>query len=364
LNNWLRGLSTQGQRPIRAVLGSEASDLDSMASSVAYAWLLARQPGELLTLPVINIPRGDFALRTEAVWLFREAGVQVDDLIFLDEIDLDRAHAQGRLRLVLVDHNSLPASRRDWGRIVEEILDHHADEGLYPDARKIIAPVGSAATLVAERLLQSAPQPPVPAVSTLLLGTILLDTVNLDPAAKRVTPRDEQAAARLLEITGTDRQSLFLRLQAEKFNVSVLSTRDILRKDYKEYRLGAVKCGISSAPLSLGDWIGKDPRIEDSFAQYARSRDLDLLLAMCAYTQPEFRRELAVYTADTALGDSVVALLDSSGLGLSPMEAGARLSGGNLRCYTQADAGGSRKKLQPLLARYLKEETGGAKPAD
>ena len=228
---------------------------------------------------------------------------------------------------------------------------------------RIIAPVGSGATLVAERLLKSGPQPSDPALSMLLLGTILLDTVNLNPAAKRVTPRDEQAAGRLLQLTAADRKSLFDRLQAEKFNVSALSTRDILRRDYKEYRLGAVKCGISSALLPLGEWIGKDPQLEASFAEYARSRELDLLLAMCAYARPEFRRELAVYSVDAALVERVVAFLDGSGLGLSPLQPGAGSfdgpEGGSLRCFAQADAGRSRKKLQPLLAGYLQGDTAG-----
>lgn len=369
LNQWLRGLRAEARedRPLRVVLGNEAADLDSMASSVVYAWFLGGEPpaaqgdqGNRLTLPVINIPREDFALRTEAVWLFREAGVAVESLVFLDEVDLDRIQAQGRLRLVLVDHNRLPAVRGAWASAVEEILDHHEDEGQHTQAKRTIAAVGSSATLVAERWLQSAAGRPDPAAATLLLGTILLDTVNLDPAAKRVTPRDELAAARLQESTRADRAVLFERLQAEKFNVSALSTRDILRKDYKEYQMGALKCGISSALLPLGDWLRKDPRLEDSFAAYCESRGLDLLLAMSAYTQPEFRRELAVYSAEDPLRERVVSFLDGAGLGLSPLPVQTGAQGARLRCYAQADASASRKKLQPLLAGYLQGEGGGA----
>lgn len=364
LKQWLKGLASRVRTSsvVRVVVGNEASDLDSMASSLTYAWLEARRAGENdpPVVPVMNIPREDFPLRTEAVWLFREAGVEVEELLFLDDVDLAALHAQGRLRLVLVDHNRLPARREAWGPAVEEILDHHEDEGLYAGASKTIAPVGSAATLVAERLLAERPQGVDAAAATLLLGTILLDTVNLDPAAKRVTPRDEQAAAALLEATKADRRLLFDRLQAEKFNVSALSSRDILRKDYKEYTMGTVKCGISSALLPLGDWLRKDPQLEGSFAQYARSRNLDLLLAMCAYTQPEFRRELAVYAAEGSLAERVVAFLDSRGLGLSPLRDE---SAGGLRCYAQADVSQSRKKLQPLLAGLLEGQGSGTEPA-
>lgn len=361
LNRWLEGLITLAHQGsiTRVVLGNEAADLDSMVSAVAYARLLAEMagPGERPTIPVINIPREDFVLRTEAVWLFHEARLDAAKLVFLDDIDLDRLHAGGRLGLVLVDHNRLPAAREAWGPVVEEILDHHQDEGQHAQAKRTVAPVGSTATLVAERFLQQAPGLLEKPLATLLLGTILLDTVNLDPAAKRVTPRDEQAAGRLLAVTGADRKALFDRLQSEKFNVSALSTRDILRKDYKEFTMGAVRCGISSALLSLGDWARKDPELEASFREYARSRRLDLLLAMCAYTQPEFRRELAVYCPDDALRGGVATFLNGSGLGLSPLPAPA--GSGSLALYAQADAAGSRKKLQPLLAGYLQE----AKPA-
>ena len=62
---------------------------------------------------------------------------------------------------------------------------------------KTIELVGSCCTLVAEKLL---------AVDILdnmmcgfLLGTILLDTINLDPRAGKTTDNDKQIVARLME---------------------------------------------------------------------------------------------------------------------------------------------------------------------
>ena len=362
LNAWLREAAAGAQKggTLRVVLGNEASDLDSMASALTYALLLDRERGDghPVSLPLINIPRADFALRTEAVWLFREAGVDASALPFRDGIDPGAAHAGGRLRLVLVDHNRLSIAQSAWASAVEEILDHHADEGLYPGARRVIAPVGSCATLVAERLFESAPCLVGEAVGKLLLGAILLDTFNLDPGARKVTPRDGEMARRLLEIAGADRKAFFDRLQAEKLNVSALSTRDILRKDYKEYVAGGLRYGISSALLPLRDWAGKDPDLQGSLRAYAEERGLALLLVMSVCTEPEFRRELAVYSADRALRDGVIDFLNRSKLGLSPLEAGLAAgaeSATTVAAFTQADRGGSRKKVQPLLDGYLKE---------
>ncbi len=73
------------------VMGNEAADLDSMASSVVYAYYLQSQNSDekSIYLPLINIPKEDFKLRTEAVYLFTEAGIETDNLIFSDEINIE-----------------------------------------------------------------------------------------------------------------------------------------------------------------------------------------------------------------------------------------------------------------------------------
>jgi len=334
-------------KSLRVFLGNEASDLDSMASSVMYACSRGGSAAGLTNVPVMNIPREDFNLRTEAVWLFKEAGVDTGNLLFLDELDLNALFAAGTSRLVLVDHNRLSAKQAGWADAVEEIIDHHADENLYPNAKKQIAPVGSAATLVAEALLAEGGIEA--GVAALALGTILLDTVNLDPEAKRVTPRDDAAAQKLLEIAQADRKALFDSLQFEKFNVAALSSRDILRKDYKQYRMGSLTVGMSSALLPLTDWIKKDSTLDANFASYCAECKLDVLLVMSAYTAPDFKRELAVHANDPALRVRLVEFMNQSGLGLTRLVD----SIGKTDFFAQADLSQSRKKLQPLLSAYL-----------
>lgn len=59
-------------------------------------------------VPVLNIPRADFALRTETTFLLRDRGIPAASLIFRDEIDLGGLHHAGLLSLTLVDHHVLP----------------------------------------------------------------------------------------------------------------------------------------------------------------------------------------------------------------------------------------------------------------
>jgi exopolyphosphatase len=353
LNAFLN-LASQAARagmPARIYLGNEASDLDSMASSVLYAFSKGAVSDGLPNIPVMNIPREDFNLRTEAAWLFKECGVSAADLLFLDDLDLDRLFAAGGAQLVLVDHNKLGNRQSAWADAVVEIIDHHANEGLYPAAKKVIEPTGSASTLVAEVLLASVPDDLESGAAALALGTILLDTVNLDPDAKRVTPRDEAVAQKLLDAVTLDRNALFESLQFEKFNVAALSSRDILRKDYKEYRMGSVVCGIASALLPLTDWMRKDAALDDSFKAYLNERKLDVLLVMSAYTAPAFTRELAVHSENSDLRKRLIEFMNQSGLGLTSLVPGSA----STDYCAQADLSQSRKKLQPLLSDHFQK---------
>lgn len=364
LNSYLAGMKEAftTDRTLHFVMGNEASDLDSMASSVMYAYLSHEthtDAGGHAFIPLINIPRADFKLRTEAVYLFSAAGVAVDHLFFSDEVDLDRLQGNDRLRLTLIDHNKLASSQERYEGSVVEIIDHHDDEGLYPKIEhRTIEPVGSAATLVAEKILQNREELIDEGTGKLLLGTILLDTVNLHPEAKRATPKDEKIAGRLLTKTGATQKKLFDKLQFEKFNVSALGTYDLLRKDYKEWQMGAIKCGISSVLMPLKQWIGKDPVIVKGFDSYLKERGLDLLLAMNAYTDPEFHRDLALYSPDQNLRKRVISHLESKELGLEEFDPGeidpGEIEGSeNISFFAQGDLSKSRKKLQPILNEYL-----------
>jgi len=342
-------------RATHFVLGNEAADLDSMVAAVAAGyWLTAASgAGGNLFVPLVNIPRADYKLRTEAVYLLSAVGVEPDLLAFIDEVDLAAVQAAGTLRLVLVDHNALAAGQAQLGSAVTGVIDHHQDEGGFQDARpRLVEPVGSASTLVAEQLLDTRPEAVEPELARLLLGTILLDTVNLDAEARRATEKDVQVAARLTEICGAERQALFDRLQFEKFNVDALDTPDLLRKDYKEYQMGEVRCGIASVLLPAARWLEKDPQLGESLAAFARGRNLDLLLAMNAYTDPDFKRDLVVWAADEALFTRVNAFLLGSDLALEPLGA-ANAQGAAYAAYVQGNAAYSRKKLQPLLQGFL-----------
>lgn len=349
-------INKKNAREVWVVMGNEAADLDSMASAVCLAWQLARKNRQAGTvfLPFIPILREDFRLRTEAAFLFSEAGLSETDLFFADDVNLEALGKNGTLRLVLVDHNKPGKAYAAYLPNVAGVVDHHQDEGLFPELKaRNIEPVGSACTLVAEKILEDGMSDIPSDVAVLLAGTILLDTVNLDPAAGRVTPKDEAMVSALLPIAGKSQQVLFDRLQFEKFNVASLSTFDLLRKDYKEYTAGAVRYGMSSVLLSLESWKKKDSKLPEELKRYAESRKLSLLFVMNAYTEPKFTRELVVYSPDSALFKKIDGFLKATDLGLSTVPAPAGSTPDCSGWFAQANESYSRKKLQPIIQQFL-----------
>lgn len=61
-------------------------------------------------------------------------------------------------------------------------------------------------------------------LATLMLGPILLDTVNLSPQHRRVTPRDEAVAQKLIKIAQINHNNFFTELQNAKFSDDSLTT--------------------------------------------------------------------------------------------------------------------------------------------
>lgn len=70
-------------------IGNEALDLDSAVCSIVGAYVIAQTKVTSVALPVLNVLREDFRLRTETTFLFRTIGLDLDSLIFLDDIQAE-----------------------------------------------------------------------------------------------------------------------------------------------------------------------------------------------------------------------------------------------------------------------------------
>lgn len=252
MENYLQGCraALQESRPIHVVLGNEACDLDSMVSALALAFYLAKTTeAEEVFVPVLNIKRSELPLRGDNVFFLQKIHIPESVLIFRDEIDLHALHQAGQLTLILVDHHVLPKSDAALEEAVAEVLDHRPiDQRHCPPCHVSVELVGSCATLVAERILQGAPEILDRQTAALLHGTILLDCVNMDLKIGKATLKDSHYVEKLEALFPDlpSRNDIFDSLQKAKFDVSGLTTEQMLRKDQKTISRQGTKVAISA----------------------------------------------------------------------------------------------------------------------
>ena len=377
---------TNYQHLSHIAIGNEAGDADSIISALTFPYVLATTTSNTSTntentiTPVLSIPRQDLQTqRPETSLLLQLAGLNQDflqsHLVDVNDIlpstpDQDACATTKTTTLVtLLDHNRLSdkfhmetttrTTSTSWK--VVEILDHHLDLQSHTDTcanntttsgqRRNIAfdgttskaLVASTCTLVAERWFQhvqrqghepSSSSLLSPQVALLLLGTILLDSVNMSPTAGKGTTRDFDAIQLLLngtswsevattaqsiltsttttstnqqensnvaDVTETsttratirpDTTKLFDVLQNAKFDVNFwrgLSVRDALRLDYKAFTAASSKTivlGFASVLLSWADFSQKT-RLWTQLRQYledANDVKMDVLVVMFTYS--------------------------------------------------------------------------------
>ncbi|XP_077433107.1 exopolyphosphatase PRUNE1 isoform X2 [Vanacampus margaritifer] len=349
-------------RPLHVVLGNEACDLDSMVSSLAYAYFLSKTCGDesALSVPLLNIRREELALRSDNVFLLHQAGLSPDSLLFRDQLDLEALRRAGRLRLTLVDHNVLPSSDADLEGAVVEVIDHHAlERAPSPTCPVTVETVGSCATLVTERLIQKAPQVLDRQLAQLLYATILTDCVNMAPAAGKVTPKDSQYAAALEARFPSlpPRAALFQALHNAKFDVSGLNTEQMLVKDMKMLK-GSLSMAICVLFLPLEAFLQR-AELEAELSSFCRKLALDVLVLMSISFTEDKRpiRELALFSHSAPCREQVSHFLEQAGdpaLDLRPISS----PHAGVAAYHQGNALASRKKLLPLLKDFVRARDG------
>ncbi|XP_062048193.1 exopolyphosphatase PRUNE1 [Lepus europaeus] len=359
MEDYLQGCraALQESRPLHVVLGNEACDLDSMVSALSLAFYLAKTTeAEEAFVPVLNIKRSELPLRGDNVFFLQKLHIPETLLIFRDEIDLHALHQASQLSLVLVDHHVLPKSDAALEEAVAEVLDHRPIEQKHcPPCPVSVELVGSCATLVTERILQGAPEILDRTTAALLHGTIILDCVNMDPKIGKATLKDNQYVEKL-EALFPDlpkRDDIFDSLQKAKFDVSGLTTEQMLRKDLKTiYRPGS-KVAISAIYMDLEAFLQR-PNLPADLHAFCHAHSYDALVAMTIFfnTHNEPVRQLAIFCTQVTLRTTICGVLERSQsppLKLTPVPS----THPNLQAYLQGNTQASRKKLLPLLQEAL-----------
>ncbi|XP_066540195.1 exopolyphosphatase PRUNE1 isoform X2 [Hoplias malabaricus] len=352
----LQGHMKNSSGLLHVVLGNEACDMDSMVSALTFAYFLSKtlDSGKAV-VPVMNIPRAEFSLRSDSIFLLRETGLSQDYLLFRDEVDL---HGLQKLAITLVDHNVLPEADSALEETVVEVIDHHRlERAPSPACPVTVETVGSCATLVTERIVQKAPEVLDQQVAQLLYGTIITDCVNMAPEAGKVTPKDSQYAI-LLETRFPKlppRNILFQSLQNAKFDVSGLTTEQMLLKDMKAVSGGDLRLAVSVIYMTLEPFLQR-PGLQQELCEFCHKYSYNLVVAMAIsfIDNKEPFRQLAVYSSSTLYRDEVSKALEKArnpNLDLSPMSSPYQ----DVKTFIQGNTLASRKKVLPIISDFLKD---------
>jgi len=334
--------------PTTVVMGNQACDLDSGVSCLTLAFHRATaQPGTTV-LPVFNINSQDFSLKTELVAVLAEENIHAEHLIFRDTLDLA---SMKNLQLVLVDHNVLTEEDKELESRVVEIIDHHAKETDHENAT--IEPVGSCSSLVLKQILTENPSFQDLTCMRMTLKTILLDTVELQPAAKRVTPLDVEMVEKCEEVLGPqDRGEMFRRLMEEKCRVDHLTPGQLCRRDLKVVSKDGVRIALSSVPMLARQWT-ELAGVEKEVEQFLSAGEFTVLLVIGINIDKDNVTRDIVLAGDEASDSykTVKAALENNSEPCLGLEHDETVK--NFMRYSQQNHAASRKQILPIVKQAL-----------
>jgi exopolyphosphatase len=384
----VRSAQTKTQKYSVLLIALHHVDLDSLASALGYAWLRSQTDGKAIAY--ITNPREDFYLREENLYALHWAGLSEPfEELYCSRETMPRQASQ----FGLVDHNIPEPTYASQTSTVVAIIDHHKDEGQYIHAkpRIIETEAGSCASLVT-RMFKPLNLVMPAGLATLLLGAILIDTKGLKEG--KASDIDNESAAFLLPLSLLTQgeqvtppsdvkhlpsvQSLFATLDKKKSDVSDLSTKEFLRRDYKEYALNVPAClrrtqssqimtlaGLGTVPVRLSNLFASSKSPVEDIEGWFTNRNLSILGVLTSYRnkKDKKRREQlwVVRATDEDLAQRLWQGLESNKelelkqLRLRDVAAGKPDFGKKyvVRAYKVGNTDMSRKYTAPILRKIL-----------
>ncbi|XP_069736938.1 protein prune homolog 2 [Phaenicophaeus curvirostris] len=306
---------------VHVVLGNKFCDLDSLISTLAYAYFLDKvSPPDVLCLPVLNVPRRDLCNFTETRFILEELNIPESFHIFRDEINLHQLNAEGKLSLTLVNSNTLTSEDKSLESAVVKVIspDEQCDGSLELQA--------SSSSLVVKEILQEAPELITQQLAYLLRGSILFKCMFLEP--DKITEQQEKVLS-ILEEKFPDlppREEIITALQETHFNPQGINIEEDMLKDLKEISDGEIKVAVSTVYITLEDCVLHRSLIGDLKAFTDKyGFDVLVILANCLSDEKKTRRQVAVYSENLELGNQICCELEECQnpcLEMDPLECG------------------------------------------
>ncbi|XP_008550742.1 exopolyphosphatase PRUNE1 [Microplitis demolitor] len=371
-------------KKIKVVLGNESCDLDSAVCTLVHGlWhydkLKCEHVDDVAVIPVLNVTKRMFRIKTEVVYVFKDNNVPLELLTFRDDIDMRELSERQMLELSLVDHHTLTDYDVSLADSVVEVIDHRPQDTNWPwTGRDInLKKVGSCATLVARNILDKNPRLLDQQISSLLKGPILIDTSNFSESVARATQLDIQVMQELEKIstttntnsnsnssssgkstpseTQTNRNKIYSAILNAKTDISCLSPEDLILKDLKFVN----GIPIPGLPILVEEFLNLNGALEavNSFTRERESQQepqhqqrLTVILGMNLKGQV-VKRDLAVFSfLPNDLENKIVKALESGNaeLDLSLCRSTFK-ENWSLKLYKQGNVRATRKQILPII---------------
>ncbi|XP_015122140.1 exopolyphosphatase PRUNE1 isoform X1 [Diachasma alloeum] len=341
---------------IRVILGNESCDLDSAVCSLVlglfhYSMLEKADTKNAGVIPLLNIPKREFKIKTEVVFHLQHHGIQLEHLSFRDEIELKNLSNEKKLELCLVDHHTLNEHDASLADSVVQVIDHRPQDPnwLWTGRDINLEKVGSCATLVARRIFEEKPDILNAQISNLLQGPILVDTCNFSAEAGRATPLDIEIMEKLeslrQEKATKTRDEIHSLILDAKTDISSLSPEDLLIKDLK-YVNGIP---IPGFPILVEEFLNLN-RALDAVNSFTSEREcrITILLGM-DFKRDVVKRDLAVFSfLPNELENRIRLALEQSDLDLQQVSEKSK-ENWCLRLYKQGGVRATRKQIVPII---------------
>ncbi|XP_025074962.1 exopolyphosphatase PRUNE1 [Pogonomyrmex barbatus] len=285
---------------VRVVLGNQTCDLDSAVCALVqglleYINVKMRGLDNVAVIPVMNIPKKEFRIKTEVVYSLRSHDIPLDLLTFRDQIDLQNIQndANKKLELILVDHHTLMSEDIALKPSVITIIDHRPLDPAWswPNVQLNIETVGSCATLVARNALRKNPDILDAQLSSLLRGPILVDTYNMSDEAGRTTATDIDVVNALELSFMTDRTETFKKIMHAKTDISELTLDELMIKDLK------VTNGIPLVGFSLlvENFLMREGA-KEVIEKFANERNCNIVVLIGQDVSRDVSRDIAIFS--------------------------------------------------------------------
>ncbi len=244
------------------VVGHKKPDTDSVCSAIAFAYLL--NEWKKAGCKLIKLEKEAAAViqgepNAETKFVLEKFGVPVPEIM---------TDGEGKT-VALVDHSDKVQSldNIDKAEIIAVVDHHKIGDVTTPNPILFVNfPVGCTATVL--KFLFDKTGVSIPKdIAGLLLAAILSDTVVFKSAT--TTDMDKEAAEELAKIAGIDDITQFgIDVKAKLSDVSGMSAKDIIMRDFKDYNMNGKKVGVGQ--IELVDLKMIEDRIDEIYEELGK----------------------------------------------------------------------------------------------